>query len=57
VLTAIGEIIYVVFKSYFYLIFILSVTVCVREILYFTLENGYRYRVCENSTVKKIFVP
>jgi hypothetical protein len=52
-----GEIIYVVFKSYFYSIFILSLVFHLCDILSFTLEDGHRQRVFGNSTVKKIFVP
>jgi len=57
VLKATGEIIYVVFKSYFYRIFILSLVFYVCDILSFTLEDGHRQKVFGNSTVKKIFVP
>jgi hypothetical protein len=36
-----GEIIYVVFKSYFYEIFILPLVFYVRDILCFTLEDAH----------------
>jgi len=41
VLTAMGEIIYVVSKSYFYRNFILSLVFYVRDILCFTLVDGH----------------